>query len=851
MSALPKMKKLRSRLLISFLLLFSIVFASFGALPAEAARKTADEIYVQPINGLDKTGFFGPTQKEIANALIMDNYKVFCAAPAQVMDAQIGNEYIRYLKLHGGETKDHTLKTTLNSPDEILQPLVTDDSGNEPGSIFNESKVSYVQSRLNEKPSDDPIKENLVTADYNKLLSFDEQLKIKQKAQKNIIYLCSKLDIPLSECPANITMPGTSMKIGEVKIPDAKDLLDKEAREKFMESNNAQGTANLPLAKYVKKPAYKVTCVEQNKSGASDIWHTKGLEDLSLYKDTNLGSLLSSLFGSLFHVLNFRKDECYVETIYIDANGTEDESWNTVEAHNLTRGFFNSHEETVAQEEEYQKRKKNALEVVLGSVNKGFTAEDRVNLVASANTQTKVIAHMINGTAPSCKQANIRTETAPTITTESKFAAGGARYKATKRTADQDWGMLDGMKNALKSIITTGERTKNDIENRSATVETFIIAPYDSQVTLDQFFSTKAEYEFAQEKAKSEWPTHVLFNKAVGEDQVYTLNGGTNSSSQEFYDPDKCVWKEGHYDKEGTWIPGRYDCTNRYGVTISGVNQEIGLPISEQIRSNAGRPLLAALSKTEDAKAYDHVEKYSSSAEANNEKLLKGDGSGSSNDNGTDDGDTEALSCEEYKNREVKLPTMGELMKTVCSIGGGGADSQLLWGLLQIEASPMLRRIRAGDTSMSCNDLILGSCAASGITGQLIPQCIDAKGCSQAEKIAEDTSDPWIQKIKKNPDIGCDITTQLKYTLEKRKSESNYLQQQYKLANGSAASTKQLYYMMAGRNYGVPAEYLSQPACGNYEAVDGCGGTNYCVCTMDTFKLNCSNIRGNNILDAD
>lgn len=209
-----------------------------------------------------------------------------------------------------------------------------------------------------------------------------------------------------------------------------------------------------------------------------------------------------------------------------------------------------------------------------------------------------------------------------------------------------------------------------------------------------------------------------------------------------------------------------------------------------------------------------------------------------------DPDDGEEKSCEEIKSRTTKLPTMNELMKMTCSIAGNDPNNaQMLWGFLQIEASPMLRKIRAGETEMSCGEIVTNACGASGIVGVLIPQCIDKEGCPQAAYIADDTSDPWIKEARENPDIACDIETSMEYILRKRLSERSWLVEQYKAANGSAPSTEQLYYMMAGRNYGVPTEYLVQPACGSYEEVQGCGGANYCVCTMDTFTLDCGNIR--------
>ncbi|MFH2118617.1 MAG: hypothetical protein ABII10_02695 [Candidatus Paceibacterota bacterium] len=200
-------------------------------------------------------------------------------------------------------------------------------------------------------------------------------------------------------------------------------------------------------------------------------------------------------------------------------------------------------------------------------------------------------------------------------------------------------------------------------------------------------------------------------------------------------------------------------------------------------------------------------------------------------------------SCNDFLGLTVDLPTMDELKKMTCSIANNDADdAQLLWGLMQIEGSPFLRRILAGDKEMSCSDIIINDCGASQIVGVLIPQCIDVAGCPQAEKMKNDTTDPWIQESRENPDIACDIRTSMEYVLRKRKSERSWLIDEYKAVNGVEPSTEQLYYMMAGRNYGVTMDYLTQPACGDYEETSGCGGANYCVCTMDTFPFSCDGI---------
>jgi len=200
-------------------------------------------------------------------------------------------------------------------------------------------------------------------------------------------------------------------------------------------------------------------------------------------------------------------------------------------------------------------------------------------------------------------------------------------------------------------------------------------------------------------------------------------------------------------------------------------------------------------------------------------------------------------SCNDFLGLTVDLPTMDELKRMTCEIARNDSnDAQLLWGLMQIEGSPFLRKIRAGDKEMSCGDIITNDCGASQIVGVLIPQCIDLNGCPQAEEYKNDTNDPWIQEARENPAIACDIYTSMKYVLRKRKAERAWLIEEYKNANGTEPSTKQLYYMMAGRNYGVPIDYLTKEACGDYEETSGCGGANYCVCAMETFPFSCDDI---------
>ena len=195
-----------------------------------------------------------------------------------------------------------------------------------------------------------------------------------------------------------------------------------------------------------------------------------------------------------------------------------------------------------------------------------------------------------------------------------------------------------------------------------------------------------------------------------------------------------------------------------------------------------------------------------------------------------------ANSCNDYQGIDVKLPSMAELEKLVCRIAKNNAnDAQLLWGILQIEGSPILREIRAGTDSMSCGDLISNACGASQIVGILVPACIDKDACPQAAYIADD--EQLQQEI--TPEVACSVEGSLTYILQRRKNEISFLKEEYRKANGREPSTTQLYYMMAGRNYGLSVDLLVKPACEGAPPVQGCNGANYCQCAMDTFKFSC------------
>jgi hypothetical protein len=196
-----------------------------------------------------------------------------------------------------------------------------------------------------------------------------------------------------------------------------------------------------------------------------------------------------------------------------------------------------------------------------------------------------------------------------------------------------------------------------------------------------------------------------------------------------------------------------------------------------------------------------------------------------------------ANSCNDYQGATVDLPSWDGLQKMVCSVAKNNAnDAQLLWGLLQIEGAPLTNQIAAGAGSMSCADLILNTCGASQIVGILVPACIDQEACSQASSIANDSQ---LQR-EITVDVACSVRGSLEYILQKRKSEISFLRGEYRAANGADPNSTQLYYMMAGRNYGLPVENLVQPACAGAPPVSGCSGANYCQCAMDTFSFSCN-----------
>lgn len=795
-----------------------------------------NEIYVQPVPGLKK-GLFGINTRTTIEALIDDNYQAYCAAPTQEMSPEVAGEYKRFLELYF-ETNDEDEKeiiTQISEPGTIKNPLITDPTGD---GFKKESIVNY-QYRSKTEPN--AINSNIITDGVYRQRSLYQQCVYSQASRRATIAYCQKLeDTKLSDCPLNSDIPGMAgIQVADVDI-NCEDLKDPE-KFLILEKWKLQAMANMPdVSANVNnaKPAWLMICF--NQTPGSGVWF-----DGTPAPQGPMTFWQESFWTQFFNRIG-KRDECYVKYAHIPVATTEQNTYlekYALEVHDQGKKAFMSLTQQVAEEERFKSARGGRKELALGEEAEGFNNDKLVNLKESEDEFKKALAFIINGTAPACDAESVRTEEAPTIGSDSTPEEGGAKYKDSDDDAYGTWskgGLFSTLVAKIKGIFLTGKRTPDDLESRPVVVRSYVFAPYssykDGKVSLESFFTPQEDYEKIRLIAQEDWETHAEF-------QNFLVGSSTNEECEPFEDYEDCHWEEVCPKQDFYVCYQEWVCEEKeFCITGNDFGAQFSTPISRNNR-DASRPIFSLSPK--DSAVWQHAkitlgDPSNPEQKTNIEKFLKGGGDG--DDGGSSSG--EELVCEEYKNRETKLPTMNELMKMTCSVAKNDSmDAQLLWGLLQIEASPMLRKIRAGDKSMSCGEIVVNSCGASAITGQLVPQCIDKTACSQAAYIADDTTDPWIKEVRENADIACDVKTSLEYTLRKRKSEKTHLTNEFTAANGRSPSEKELYYMMAGRNYGVPEDYLYQPACGDYEEVDGCGGANYCVCTMDTFKLDCGNIK--------
>ena len=842
------------------------------------SETTEDKVYVQPIPGL-KSGLFGISAKTIIESLIDDNYQVYCAAPTQVIGPEVVGEYKRFLELYFGKVdeKEKPLETVVSDPSSISNPDIWNDEGD---GYKGESVVNY---QYKNKTDTKTINSNIITDGINRQRSLYEQCINQKATRKDVIGRCQELkDVKLSDCPLNIDIPGMpGIQIADIDI-DCNDLLDEDKYDQI-EEWKINGMLNTPDASAIKtnmKPAYLMICFEQ-KNGVGRWFDNTKVEDKKFYTNS-IWSWINSNFLE-------KKGECSVRSIQIPVAVTEQnpkyEDY-PLEVQDQSKKFFMSLNDQKAEEKASKKARSARKKLALDELASGFLGEKLIRLRNSDDEFKKALAFIVNGTAPPCTQETVRQEEAKTIGSESTLKEDGIKYKASDADAYHTWskgGALASLVTKLKTILYTGKRIKDDFEGRVVYVRSYIFAPYSNKdengaaerISLQQFFLPKIDYEKIRFMAQKYWPTHINF-------QNFLVSSATNEKCESFEDPESCEWKEYNPPKietdewGGSWpVYGEWVCKEKeFCVTGKDLGQQYSTPIS-YMRGDI-RPILSLL-PVDDA-AWKHANKTlgdptNTNQKPNIEDFLKGknnsnNNSSSNNDNG------EELACQELKNIKTVLPTKDELRKIVCDIAknddndptNDAYDAQMLWGFLVLESN-LTKSLGDQKKTISCGELIVNDCGASEIAGVLIPQCIDTNPLTSdcpnfegAVKIANDTTDKWIQEVRENPNIACDVETQLDYILRKRKNSINWIRNMYYQYNNSYPSIEETYLLMSGRNLGfpissyesiftkkvcedtVPASDGSVPEVS--KSISGCDGLNYCECTMNhpDYQINCEKI---------
>ncbi|MBU1885208.1 hypothetical protein KKE34_01215 [Patescibacteria group bacterium] len=790
------------------LLVFSFIFfiSAFSSI-VHAKEVGIDKIFVKPIPGLE-VGIFGISPNKIIESIVNNNYQVFCANEPTTINPQISGAYDRYLDLYGTPVKlNPTAHALLDEGLLMRTPLIRNSGGEQ----IDPDYESYIGNYEVDEDllATEPFLEDILTADFYKKLSLVEQCEVAKQSLFNITTQCEKIT---GKCPADIEIPNTNgkYKISTLKTAtdgiDCKELKKSEYLQELNKSdpNILKGLANTPYFQVnTYKPAFLVSATEQKPSGEE-------------------GRLFENWTTSFLDWFIKPGDKISVKVILLPTSGMEENpDDDPIQFHKLSLQISTDQKSWDKEKDKDNINKTNRLKKAIKAFSKGFDNGDRINCVNCNTGSTKdiytAIAHYINSENPPCGDTII-TEISEEIDSPANIPEDLSYSYSGGKTPFSAFvgGILDKIVGVFNTNMTVGNIPKNEITAKKAKFETFIIAPYAQKDTVYNLLASleeQAEYENRLEQL----PSQVKFNKV--DDKV-----DSKSNSKSFYDPDKCKT-----DTDGDGINDA-DCNNSFTIGLGKIDRDISLEVSHNVREGTSKVQSLLYPEYLSDGTLNPAQANIRANESDTEKFLVGN---KDSKEGEEDLGKTSEDCEEYKNTVVELPTMKELEKMVCSIAGGNSnDAQMLWGIMQIEGSPFLRQIRAGATSMSCGDLITNACGASQITGNLVPACIDEKFCSQAAYIKESEPLPI--------NAACDVEGSLKYTLRKRKSEISWLKGQYSATNGSDPSTKQLYYMMAGRNYGVPTANLVQPACGNYEEVQGCSGANYCVCAMDIFKFSCN-----------
>jgi hypothetical protein len=548
------------RKLVLFLACCFFGIALIQGKSAFAAGKSSDEIYIQPIPNLEP-GFFGISSKKIIEALVPDNYQVYCANPTAQVNAQVTGDYERYLDLGGAEVTLNTdLQAQLNEigidgVTDISNPLTIDDSGEhlniDQTTFIGNHEVSPAALAKN------PYLDDVLTADYYKRLSLSQQCNLQKRALYQMEKLCGELDGPSSKCPLNIKIPNTSMKAldfyGKIKKLQCSEL-EKPEKIQSLSLEIKNGFANTPLPQLNgKRLAFLVRCIEQRPSFGERLFDNSILEGILSF----LGLSLPIKDG----------DECHILTYVTDSPTSKQKPENDyIQFQDLSRQILTPYADWSAEKTKDNAEMNIRRDKALAANSRGYSDSERINCVNCDEGKDKdikdALVSYINSVNPNCD--NIRYEKSETISSQASIGDVGQNYKASGANAFETFaggGILSSLISTFDAAIKMGAgKPASEIESRTAKVETFIITPHDYQASIKQFLSSQTDLEYFNEKDASTWPTHVNFNQGSGDQSVDKSQ--SKPDSHPFYDPDKC-----EYDEYGIEIPG--SCENRFGVGIS------------------------------------------------------------------------------------------------------------------------------------------------------------------------------------------------------------------------------------------------------------------------------------------
>lgn len=791
------------RLLIFSLIGFFLVFSS----PAFAQEE--EDVLVKPIRGLD-TGIFGISPTKAVTSVVNNNYQVFCANEPTTMSPSVSGAYEEYLREIGKMVK---LNPTANAGlDEglLMRTGLIRESKEEETFPDIESYIANSEVPL-ELLQNEPYWQGVVTADFYKKTSLEDQCELAKLSAENIMNWC---EFSTGECAADIMIANSNYKISQLNSAlgsvECKDFKSSYYIQELALSNPGllQGIANVPYYQInTYKPAFLISATEQKPSGEQ-------------------GNLFEDWVRTFFNWTIRPGDKISVMVILLPTTSMqENPDDDPIQPQELSRQLSTNliaWEDEKARDEAEKNDRLTRVLAALGNWGQG----KRINCLNCNSFRTRgiytALASYINSENPTCE--DIITEVSEDIDSPSNIPQTQASM--WKNFVD---GITDKISGTFNTQMETGHVPAAELEAKKAEFETFIIAPYADKDTI---FHLLASYKDRQnyETQLENLPKQVEFNKVT--DVV-----DTTSESKTFCLPG-CVEDSDGDGKKDT------ECCKSYTVGLSKVNRKISLTGADDHRERSLKVQSKLYPEHEPDGtinvAQKNIRKNIDDTEAfllgtNLEEELKKssdkkDGLGKSSE-----------SCEEYKNTMVDVPaSWNDLLKTIKKVAGNQEDAEMLKGLVELEGKQLIQSLGKGQ--VKCGEIIVNDCGASQITGTLVPACIETSDndydgdgitCDQAAYIKDGDPVPI--------DAVCNVEGALRWTLEKRGSEDTWLKTIYKEANGGDPSNKQMKYMRAGRNAGVPLKYLVNDGCEGADPIDvgvefGCNGLNYCRCAVDKFS---------------